>query len=255
MSTAQEVRIRGVVMGREHRAAICCSLVGTTLNELLDELKVILPKRPDVLEWRVDFFSEIHNDQVVLDTAKKLREEIGEIVLLFTIRSYEEGGQPGSLGQTEQEQLLLKVLLDKSIDMLDIEQASAFASSTELVNVARSQQIKLIFSTHYFTHTPSANSMTNYLIAGQTAGADLVKLAVMPKNEEDVLSLLHVTNEAASTLTVPIITIAMGKLGVSTRLVGDQFGSTMTFAVGDTASAPGQVPVEMIRELQNYTKA
>jgi len=36
----------------------------------------------------------------------------------------------------------------------------------------------------------------------------------------------------------------MGPLGAVTRLLGGVFGSSLTFAVGATASAPGQIPIE-----------
>jgi 3-dehydroquinate dehydratase-1 len=35
----------------------------------------------------------------------------------------------------------------------------------------------------------------------------------------------------------------MGPLGSVTRMVGGVFGSSLSFAVGDTASAPGQIPI------------
>ena len=43
----------------------------------------------------------------------------------------------------------------------------------------------------------------------------------------------------------PMLTMAMGRAGVLTRITGEGFGSDMTFAsVGGKASAPGQIPAE-----------
>lgn len=42
-----------------------------------------------------------------------------------------------------------------------------------------------------------------------------------------------------------MLTMAMGKWGVLTRITGEGFGSDLTFAsVGGKASAPGQIPAE-----------
>ena len=69
----------------------------------------------------------------------------------------------------------------------------------------------------------------------------------MPKDLDDVLTLLATTRAASKTLHIPLISMAMGPLGAVTRLVGGVFGSSLTFAVGAAASAPGQVPIDDLR--------
>ena len=77
-------------------------------------------------------------------------------------------------------------------------------------------------------------------------GADLPKVAVMPHDDIDVLTLLSATvimrNKYPDT---PIITISMGKLGIASRLCGGTFGSAMTFANAGESSAPGQVSLNV----------
>jgi 3-dehydroquinate dehydratase-1 len=75
-------------------------------------------------------------------------------------------------------------------------------------------------------------------------GADVAKVAVMPRNLDDVLTLLTATHEASKKLRIPLVSMSMGPLGSLTRLFGWAFGSALTFAVGASSSAPGQVPVE-----------
>ncbi|MCM2674986.1 type I 3-dehydroquinate dehydratase [Alkalicoccobacillus plakortidis] len=253
MATTKEVQIRKVVFGSEHPAALCSSLIGATTSQLVEEAKMILQKKPDVLEWRADFFADLAKLDAVLATATSLREVIGDTVLLFTIRSVQEGGQPISLTIAEQEELISRLIETELIDLLDIELASEFIGMDLLKQLSAKHHVKWIVSTHDFKKTPSFDQMIEFLQAGQAAGADLVKLAVMPQSSQDVLTLLSVTNEASAKLDIPVITMSMGKLGVSTRLIGDQFGSAMTFAVGHQASAPGQVPIEVIKDIQHYT--
>ena len=44
----------------------------------------------------------------------------------------------------------------------------------------------------------------------------------------------------------PVITMSMGPLGAVSRLCGEAFGSAMTFANPGTASAPGQVGLDVV---------
>ena len=80
-------------------------------------------------------------------------------------------------------------------------------------------------------------------------GADIAKVAVMPKNYKDVLVLLNATLKARTEhLEIPIITMSMGPEGGVTRLAGGLFGSDLTFAIGKEASAPGQIPIGELRQ-------
>jgi 3-dehydroquinate dehydratase I len=81
----------------------------------------------------------------------------------------------------------------------------------------------------------------------QALGGDIGKLAVMPRSSADVLALLQATLQASSELAIPVAGMSMGALGAVTRLAGGEFGSALTFAVGQAASAPGQLPIEELR--------
>jgi 3-dehydroquinate dehydratase-1 len=85
-------------------------------------------------------------------------------------------------------------------------------------------------------------------------GADIVKIAVMPQGPQDVLSLLTAALEFTSTTAqVPVIAISMSALGAITRLAGSAFGSAVTFAAGQAASAPGQIPAAQLQALLKLT--
>ena len=109
--------------------------------------------------------------------------------------------------------------------------------------------IKLIFSFHNFEYTPDKDAIINKLAEAQELGADIAKLAVMPRNNEDVLTLLDATLKARTgPVEVPIVTMSMGKTGSITRLAGGLFGSDITFAAGKESSAPGQMPIDDLRQ-------
>ena len=64
----------------------------------------------------------------------------------------------------------------------------------------------------------------------QELGADIPKIAVMPQNKQDVLTLLAATEEMnRNHADRPIITMSMAGTGVVSRLCGEVFGSALTF--------------------------
>jgi 3-dehydroquinate dehydratase I len=81
----------------------------------------------------------------------------------------------------------------------------------------------------------------------EQAGADVAKVAVMPQGLEDVLTVLQATLDGQKKIRLPIISMSMGAYGSLSRLFGWVFGSSVSFAVGQKASAPGQVPIEDLK--------
>ena len=74
--------------------------------------------------------------------------------------------------------------------------------------------------------------------------ADIPKIAVMPRDKKDVLTLLLATEEMQRMYADrPIITMSMAGTGVISRLCGEVFGSALTFGAAKKASAPGQMGV------------
>ena len=86
------VVVRNVAIG-EGIPKICVPIVGKTREEILDAAKKILPIGADVVEWRVDRYEENFDIEKVDETAKQLREVLGEMPILFTFRTSKEGGE------------------------------------------------------------------------------------------------------------------------------------------------------------------
>ena len=55
--------------------------------------------------------------------------------------------------------------------------------------------------------------------------------------------MLAATEQADERARIPVISMAVGPLGAASRLVGGLFGSWLSFAVAESASAPGQIPI------------
>ena len=78
----------------------------------------------------------------------------------------------------------------------------------------------------------------------------VVKVAVMPKHEQDVLDLMNFTRGfKVYNPEQEFVTMSMGKLGRLSRFAGDLVGSSWTFASLDNASAPGQISLADMRRI------
>ena len=243
------IQLKGQPIIAEARPLICTPLVGKTKADVLAELAVILPKRPDVIEWRVDFFKAIADLPEVLATARAIRAAAGAMPIIFTCRSAKEGGEPIPLDEAGLVGLHTALCESGLVDFIDYELSNPAEARECLRRASRVNNVGMIMSYHNFQATPDAADLVAKVIEMERCGADIAKMAVMPKNPEDVLTLLGATWRADAFVAIPVIGMSMGGLGAVSRMAGGVFGSALTFAVGQASSAPGQVPIEALRDV------
>lgn len=236
--------MKNKIIGEGTKPLICTPLVGRNKEVILVELSNVLIKKPDIIEWRADFFAGIATTNEVIAVADKIKEIAGNTPIIFTIRSIREGGQPISLSDSEAIALNAAICTATSIEYIDCELSNTPEHFAELREIAQDNNTKVIASFHNFSYTPSKEILMQKFIQSETYGADVAKVAVMPHTLEDVLLLCSATLEAKNKLKIPVISMSMGALGAVTRMFGGVFGSTVSFAVGQSSSAPGQVPIE-----------
>lgn len=242
------VMIRGVAIG-EGIPKICVPIVGRTKEEIIDAAGGIRKLPADVVEWRADWFESVFEEERVTDILHDLRKSLGELPLLFTFRTLKEGGEKEI---TVEKYMELNQLAAKSgyVDMIDAEVFTGESIVREMVAAAHMCDVKVIGSNHDFHGTPEKDEMIRRLCYMQELGVDILKIAVMPKNRQDVLTLLSATEEMLrSYADRPIITMSMSGDGVISRICGEVFGSALTFGAAKKASAPGQLDVGELRQV------
>jgi 3-dehydroquinate dehydratase-1 len=244
MNTVKPIAVRGQPIAGGKVPLICTPLVGRSAEQLQTELDQILPKQPDVLEWRVDYFQTISDTSAVLFALAAIKKRAPGIPLLFTRRSTLEGGERISLHEDQVLALYDAVCQSGQIDLLDYEMANDPGNVARVRASAKAHGVTLVLSFHNFSYTPGVEALEHKFLQAEQLGADVAKVAVMPRNLDDVLALLGATHAASKKARIPLISMAMGPLGAVTRTAGWMFGSALTFAVGASASAPGQIPVE-----------
>ena len=221
------VVVRNVKIG-EGIPKICVPIVGITREEILESGKNIGAIGADVVEWRADWFEDVFVFEKVEETAK-------------------EGGEKAIEKQAYVE-LNQKAAKTGYIDMVDVEAFTGDDAVTAIVKAAHECGVKVVASNHDFHKTPAKEEIVSRLRKMQESGADIPKIAVMPQNKKDVLTLLAATEEMYSEYADrPIITMSMAGTGVVSRLCGEVFGSALTFGAAGKASAPGQMGVEDLK--------
>ena len=247
MSETRLITVQGKPLGNAALPAIITPLVGKTPAAVLDEVAAIVPKRPDLLEWRIDFFEAIGDIAAVVDTARKIRVQANGIPVLLTRRNVSEGGQAIAIAEPAVVAMYTAACEAKCVELIDYELSNAPADQAKLREVSKANGIGLIASYHNFKMTPDAATLDAKFAAAEKLGADVGKVAVMPQSAQDVLALLAATDRARTATSLPLITMSMGGVGSLSRVMGFVYGSAATFAVGKSSSAPGQIAIEDLR--------
>lgn len=244
---ALPIGCKGWPLANGRLPAICAPLVAASADALAQEAAVVAAKEPDLLEWRVDFFQGIADTQQVLAAARRIREAARGIPLLFTRRWTEEGGQSIAIDEPEVIALYEQVCASGLAEFVDYEASHEKAEVARVRKAARAAGVKVFVSYHNFQRTPAREEIVQRFARAQALGADVAKVAVMPQQPDDVLALLQATLEASRALDIPVVSMSMGPWGSLSRLCGGAFGSALTFAVGASSSAPGQMAIEDVR--------
>ena len=236
------VQVKNTVIG-EGRPKICVPIVGKTKTDILEEAKKITSLPVDVVEWRVDWFDDVFATEKVLETAKELQEVLKDIPVLLTFRTSKEGGEK-EISVSDYAALNIAAAQSGYVNLIDVEAFTGDDVVKTIIDAAHKAGVKVIASNHDFFKTPAKADIIYRLRKMQDMNADIPKIAVMPQNKKDVLTLLAATEEMTTNYADrPIITMSMAGTGVISRLCGEVFGSSMTFGAAKKASAPGQMGV------------
>lgn len=243
-----QLKVRNLVLG-EGMPKICVPIVGTSWEEIKEQAEEIVKLPVDFVEWRMDWYEKVTEESSVIDILGLLRQYLGDLPLLATFRTKQEGGMQ-EFSQQEYCALMNTVLTSGYIDLADVELFLGEKLVKELIEAAHRAGVFVVASNHDFFKTPTKEEMIRRLCKMQELGADVLKIAVMPNTNRDVLTLLETTVEMNEVYAKkPLITMAMSGIGMISRLSGECFGSAVTFGAARKASAPGQIGVEQLREI------
>lgn len=242
------VRVNDLIFG-EGKPKICASLMGQTLLEIKEDVRFLYESEADLAEWRVDRFDGFNEQQALIEGLKAIKGSLGRKPLLFTFRSDREGGFK-SVSEAEYKAVYEAALSSGNVDLIDVEWMRGTSLVKEMIEKAHENNVKVIVSNHDFEKTPTKAELILRIDQMKAMGGDLVKIAVMPHTKEDVLTLMDAALWVNSqSPEIPLIAIAMAELGTISRLMGEWFGSAMSFGALTECSAPGQISVNQLSKI------
>lgn len=225
---------------------ICVPIVATNLREIFSQARGMQRKNFDLIEWRIDRFADFHDINMVRRASRILHGILDDQPFILTFRTIGEGGkQP--IEPEYYVKLYRTAIEEHLVDMIDVELFIGDEIVKELTDLAHSHGMPVIISNHDFDRTPPHEELIARMKHAESVGADILKIAVMPKDKHDVLELLYATEQMSRESDCPLITMSMGQSGIISRLSGEIFGSAVTFGTIGAASAPGQIDLDSLR--------
>lgn len=237
------VMVNGVQLGAG-RVAIIVPINAANDGDIEREARAIADSPADIVEWRADRYARLNETKHVIAIARRIAELVSPKPLIFTVRSRAEGGESPLTAEAYRD-VYADVCASGAVQMADIEYWHPTARRT--FEAAKAAGVLVIASNHDFIQTPPLQEIVDRLDGMEAMGADVCKIAVMPKSAVDVARLLGATAKRAERSHTPLITVSMGRLGKISRLAGHVFGSCATYAVVGDASAPGQLPIAQVQ--------
>ena len=238
---AKVVTVKNVKFG-EGMPKIAIPISDSDFTGVRKSVNLIANSPCDLVEWRADFYDHVDDPEVRIKPLTLFRNQLWNLPILFTVRTSVEGGML-DIETKPYIDLILAVIDSGLIDMVDVELSRGDTAVKTIVNAAHEAGVKVIGGRHNFHSTPDQEVIIRSLVRMQELGCDLVKYAVMPQNERDVLRLLDATLTMKEEHNdTPVLTMSMGHTGVVSRICGQLTGSCITFGTAGKASAPGQLP-------------
>ncbi len=202
----------------------------------------------DLAEFRIDLLSFASDTKQVIALGHELKKILGNKPLIATIRTKNEGGQleisDADYGKTYQ-----AYLKNPFMDWLDVEMFRDQKVVSEIVQKAHQKKVLIVMSNHDFQKTPSQDEIEKRLLKQDQMGADILKIAVMPKSKQDVFTLMNATLKVSQQTTKPLLTMSMGQLGTISRVATANMGGSYSFGMIGQASAPGQIDVTKLKQI------
>ncbi|MDO7197854.1 MULTISPECIES: type I 3-dehydroquinate dehydratase [Acinetobacter] len=202
----------------------------------------------DLAEFRIDLLSFARDTKQVIALGHELKKILGNKPMIATIRTKNEGGQL-EISDVDYGKTYQAYLKNPFMDWLDVEMFRDQKVVSEIVQKAHQKKVLVVMSNHDFQKTPSQDEIEKRLLKQDQMGADILKIAVMPKSKQDVFTLMNATLKVSQQTTKPLLTMSMGQLGTISRVATANMGGSYSFGMIGQASAPGQIDVTKLKQI------
>ena len=218
-------------------AKVCVSISSTNPGQLLRRVRRAERLSADLVEVRLDKLEKVNG-------LSKIARAAGT-PLIATNKPVSENG---SFDGSEDERLkLLMEAVDEGFQYVDLD-----FTTNKLVGIVktfRSKGAKIILSYHDHFRTPTPLKYKSILKQLRSYKPDVCKVVTTARVPEDNLMILELLRVHG--YSVPLVSFAMGKAGVWSRLLAPFYGARFTYASLDRGleTAPGQRSIAELRRI------
>ncbi len=206
---------------------ICATIGRGRHSSLAEEWKAAAEAGVEMVELRIDCLRRDPDLKRILKTRPT--------PAVFTLRRGIDGGL--WRGNEEKRQQILREAVALGVDYVDLEMDIAS-------KIRRFGKTKRIISYHNAKTTPV--DLQDIAEKCETFDPDVVKVAATASTLAEASRVLHL----GVTAKVPTIALAMGEIGVFTRILGPKYGAPFTYAGfnPERVFAAGMVPVSVLKK-------
>lgn len=250
------------------RPKVAVPIVGTTPEEIVAECEHIKTLPCDIIEWRADYYlaslenlDEKLKDKNTYIELLKVLDDINlvaeEMPVIFTLRTKAQGGMV-ELTEAQKDSIWDLVCESGFADFIDMELPEEspkedWTRAKKRIDAAHEAGGKVILSYHDFNAMMTPQEIVDKVKRMMALDCDVYKFAAMAHSKNDAESFLKTTAFLSKNGIGPIVMMAMGEWGKTTRVAAGRYGSCMTFAAGAHQSAPGQVDAYTMKKwLDDY---
>ncbi|MEM2256434.1 MAG: type I 3-dehydroquinate dehydratase [Candidatus Bathyarchaeia archaeon] len=193
-----------------------------------DDEVINLANKFKIVELRIDFIGKSW-----IDVANRIKT-----TWIATCRSVREGGLFN--GEDKEIVDILLQAIEVGASYVDIE--ISLTNLSMAIKLLKSRGAKIIVSYHNFVETPSPEELVRIVKREITYGAEVWKVATLARSYSDCIAILRLLTMFKE---IPGIAIAMGDLGIITRILSPLLGGFLTYASvkRELESAVGQLTV------------
>jgi 3-dehydroquinate dehydratase/shikimate dehydrogenase len=222
---------------------ICIALGFRTVEELLSHARAEVDSGESFLEFRLDYLPQ------PIDGVKAIRrflDQRPDCTVLATCRRHQNHGHFN--GSILEQVRVLDAAIDAGAKAVDVEIESAENS------VSRMEQLrakaKLIISFHNYSGTPALDPVLRRMMQ---VPADAYKLVTTARKPSDNVRVLSLSRAHPKT---PMVMLAMGEIGLPTRVLSPAMGGVYSYAAPNAAAgtASGQISARVLRHLYRVEK-
>ncbi|GAB2287369.1 hypothetical protein Dimus_021749 [Dionaea muscipula] len=227
---------------RNNATLLCSPLMGTSIEQMVMEMRRAKDIGADVVEIRLDCLKTFTPSR---DLPLLIKQS--PLPTLVTYRPIWEGGQYE--GDENKRREALQLAMELGADYIDVELQVAYEFMNQL-SIKKPDNCKVIVSSHNFHNTPSVEALGNLLARIQATGADIATIATTALDITDVARIFQIIVHSQ----IPVIGIVMGERGLISRLLTPKFGGYLTYGAleAGAVSAPGQPTAKDLLDLYNF---